>query len=576
MSEEMNFYDDNATESSERISAPVIEETTDESSSSGIVDTLLGAEDSSEEGDKLTSVEPVTYTVSADILGDFSMDDEDDDDDDLATSPEERLASMADSLLSSCVKLDSEINRYAIDRLMMLPSPAMFRDENYIIFSVLFNYRGRLRSIRIDEEFIRLYLNRNRKLISDAKHSIDINAYGEIDGSVELGYISGVIKHYRRLKTLDNLDIQDFETILEKYKIEFRTMEAEKAYQQARIILSDGITIGNKKYFGFDDSQNYIRRKLAEIDGLVNMASGTGFTTHREMLTNAKVSKTPVKIGDYGKLKKLNDVYGGIYTGSMIEVIAPPKAGKSKFVTRLTHNIAVEHGNNVTVWAQEGGNDAFLAQLRAIHFDYCHNKGADLKDKKYGVSQDAILHDRFPNDALRQLEMSSKIDLATNQDYGSIDFIDKPFEVETFLDDIDTSVKSNGSVAVIIDYLQIISSAKNKSEREAVSDAYKRVLAYCKLNNITVITPAQYKQEVFDRLIELKNTDSADMRTSGGVSSEVVRTPDIIFAFWATTEDIRNNRMKILSMPCRFNKPFPEIDVVTNFETCQFMSGDND
>ena len=235
----------------------------------------------------------------------------------------------------------------------------------------------------------------------------------------------------------------------------------------------------------------------------------------------------------------------------------------------------MKYGNNVTVWAQEGGMEAWTAQMRAIHFDYTYNQGADVRTRKFGVSQDTILRDKFQSQELRDLEMSSKLDLASNPDYGTVDYIDRPFEVETFLEDIDTSVKSNNSKMIIIDYLQLIGSSTGKNKQERISDAYQKLLVYCKTNNVAVLTPGQYKQETFNYLIMKGDTSDADMRTSGGGSSEVLRTPDVIFAFWATTQDLLNNSMKILSMPCRFNKAFPEIKTYIDFETCDFISLDD-
>jgi len=127
-------------------------------------------------------------------------------------------------------------------------------------------------------------------------------------------------------------------------------------------------------------------------------------------------------------------------------------------------------------------------------------------------------------------------------------------------------VKSNNSVAVIVDYLQHMST-----DNEVLATAYKKSLHYCEANNIAFLTPGQYKQESFDKLLDMKDTSGADMRTAGGGTKEVIMTPDILFAFWATTVDLANNRLKILSMPCRYNKPFPEIDVAINYESCQFM-----
>ena len=185
------------------------------------------------------------------------------------------------------------------------------------------------------------------------------------------------------------------------------------------------------------------------------------------------------------------------------------------------------------------------------------------------------MHDSFKNRELRELELSSKLDLATNQDYGSVDYIDRPFNVETFIEDIDTSVKENNSKMVIIDYLQLIGSANGISERERIANAYKELLVYCKQNNIAAISPAQFKQESFNDLISRKSVDGSDLRTAAGGSSEVLRTPDILFALWASVTDLQNNSMKIISLPSRMNKSFPNIDMRVDLATCQFISIDS-
>lgn len=485
-------------------------------------------------------------------------------------SPEERLSSLADILLSACVG-KKEINRYALDKLSALRSPALFRNENYILFTVIFSFRGKLRYISLDEEFIKLYLNRNRKILMNAKTFIDVNAYGEIDGSAELGYISGVLKHYKRLEGMDDMTEMEFETAYEKYMIEFRALEVNRALQQSTMILNEGLTVGRHKYFGAEDSVNYFNKRVAEIEGLINVEQGSGYVSSRELATGEKKVNESYKIGDFGRISTLNSVYGGVYTGMMYEFLAPPKSGKSKLTTRIAHNITIENGNNITVWASEGGVDAWFAQYRAIHFDYLYNTGVGVADKKYGVDQDCIVHNTYPSDEIRQLELSSKLDIGTNESYGVIDFIDRPFEVETFLDIIDNSVKRNHSVAIVIDYLQLIQSCQGKSDREAVSDAYVKLLDYIKRMNLAVLLPAQYTQESFNKLVETKDTSNMDMRASGAKSSEVIRTPDIILAIWASTQDLANGSMKILSMPSRYAKPFPEINLNVDLGPCIFI-----
>lgn len=515
-----------------------------------------------------------TKVLYIDGLDDMVVEDDEDspssNGNNVSYSPEERLSSLADILLSACIG-KKDISRYALDKLSALRSPSVFRNENYILFSVIFNFRGKLRYISLDEEFVKLYLNRNRKILMNAKTFIDVNAYGEIDGSAELGYISGVLKHYKRLEGMDDMSEMEFETAYEKYMIEFRSLEVNRALQQSQMILNEGLTIGRHKYFGAEDSVSYFNRRVAEIEGLVNVEQGSGFVTSRELATDEKSVNKSYKIGDFGRIDTLNKVYDGIYTAMMYEVLAPPKSGKSKWTTRLAHNITVENGNNITVWAPEGGVDAWFAQYRAIHFDYLYNTGVGVAEKKYGVDQDCIVHNTFPSDEIRQLELSSKLDIGTNESYGTIDFIDKPFEVESFIDNIDNSVKRNNSVAIVIDYLQLIQSCKGASDREAVSTAYVSLLDYIKRRNIAALLPAQYTQESFNKLVETKDTSNMDMRASGAKSSEVVRTPDVIFAIWASVQDIANGSMKILSMPSRYAKPFPEINLNIDLGPCIFI-----
>ena len=501
--------------------------------------------------------------------------DEEDEEDSLY-SPDERLRMLADVILSCCIDSSKNIYTYAIDKLTVVSNPRLFRDENYILFSVLYAYRGKLKRISIDEEFLRLFLNRNRDLITRSKQYIDINAYGDIDGSVELGYIGGVIKHFTRLKGFEDISIRDFETTFEKYLIEFKAIEASKVFERAEIILKEGINLGRKFYFGFDDAQSFVTRQLSEIEGLVDLKSGSGYITQSELLMNEKdTGKKPYKIADFGRLTELNDHLGGIYTSMFYQILAPAKAGKTKLCSRICHTASVIYGTNVTVWAQEGGMDAWSAQQRAIHFDYLYNTGVDITEKKFGISQDVILKDKFPNDEMKQLELSSKIDLASNKNYGNVDYIDRPFEVETFIDYIDTSVKENGSQLVIIDYLQLIGTSTNKSERERIAEAYQKLLDYCKKANIAILTPAQYKQEVLTALASSSDTSNVDMRASGGGSAESIRTPDYNIAMWASTQDLMNNIVKFLSMPCRMNAAFPEVKAHTDLSVCQFISDNN-
>ena len=490
---------------------------------------------------------------------------------DSADSAEDRLRELSDKLVSSCIG-DKGIRSYSTERLLSASSPRLFRDENYVIFSIFNNFRGRLRYINIDEEFVRLYLMRNQDLITKARQYIDISAYDEVEGSQELGYIAGVCKHFRRLEGLPEPTAEEFETTFEKYLIEFKAIESLKAYRTAQKILTEGASVGRKKLFGFVDSSSFIKQKLAEIEGLVDAKMGTGFTDMVEILQEEKEeTKKPTKVSDFGAIRTLNKVYGGIYTGMFYSVLAPAKSGKSKLCARIAHTTSVQYGNNVSVWAIEGGSTAFTAQMRAIHFDYTYNTGVAVQDMKFGVSQDVILKNSFMSDDLRQLESSSRLDLISNSNYGRVQYIDRPFNVETFIEDIDTSITSNNSKLLIIDYLQLIGSTGRYDERERIAEAYRRLLEYCKNKNIAVFVPAQYKQEAINSLLSKADVSTSDLRTAAGGSAEVTRTPDILIGLWGSSSDLMNNRLKIISMPSRFASNFPMITLTVDFATCRFI-----
>lgn len=487
-------------------------------------------------------------------------------------SPEQRMKGFGDILLASALG-SSEV---AIKNRHFLFGNArieLFRDENYIIYSLLYNFKDR--NITIDEEFVKLSLMRQQSLIEDASNArkIDINAYGEVDDSVTLGYIGGVMKYFSNLMKDEKVAPDEFQLVFEKYLIEYKAIETAKIYSDSLQIIGDGLKIGKKVLQGFEASRDYVKNNLARIEGVVDQNKGIGFINMAEVILNPKQEAKSVKISDFGALEELNNHYGGIYTGNLYTVMAPSKSGKSKFCARLAHTAMVNYGVNVSVWAFEGGYEAWTAQMRSIHFDFTYNTGVSATDVKIGVTQGAILHDRFPDGSpYKELEATSKLDLASNSAYGSTHFIDRPFRVETFLDEIDASIKANNSQMLIIDYLQLIDSEKSMSDRERIATAYPRLLEYCKKNNIAVVSPAQYKQDVVDELQRKKDGEARDMRTAGGGSYEIIKTSDVIFAIWASTEDLSNNKMTIMPMPTRFYDAIPEFDIYVDLGYCQFMS----
>ena len=480
-------------------------------------------------------------------------------------TPEEKLAEMSDLLIQSIIKTDQKENRTLLYGQL---SPKVFMNENYIIYSVFYNFKDR--GIVPDEKFLEMYLMRNTKFIEDCKQYIDLTAHQNEDEDKYVAYVGAVIKQFVRLFQLEPLDYEKFKLTIETYKLEWSAYEMGKAYSQSKQILYDGVQIGSKFYQGYEDSAGFAKSKMADIEAVLDHSAGAGFIDSSIGGLEDSDDVEAEIIGDFGLIWELNQYLGGIYTSLFYNVMAPTKGGKSKFTSRMIHNIAVEHGNPVSVWAHEGGVKAWWAQLRAIHFEYFYH---NLYQKIPRLDQKAILYNKYPSEDIKQMEEASRNDLFTNPKYGKILMIDRPFKVETFIDEIETSVQLNHSKAILIDYLQLIGwDSKNLSKPQAIGRAYQELLAYAKKRNVMVVSPSQFTQDFVNEMARSSEGSSHELRTAGGESSEIVRTPDINIALYANTEDLQRGDMKILSIPSRLVEPFPAIPIKVDLARCIFSS----
>lgn len=489
----------------------------------------------------------------------------------LYLTPDEQLRVYADELLASVLHADEDSKmkkRYLFGQF----EPSVLRDENYILYYIMYKYKET--DITLDREFYELILMHQSEIITRSKNYINIQDFAEEGIEPEISYIAAVLRHYDELMAQPVDDLERFKLTAEKYKQEFKLIETGRIYTKAKDILFDGEKQGRKFLHGFDDSVSYVKKSLSTIDSMLDKSAGEGFLDSRIVgISDQALKNKPEKIGDFGAIKELNNHFGGIYTQLFYSIIAPTKGGKSKFCTNLAHIIATQFGHNVVVWAHEGGPSMWLAQYRARHFDYTYNQNEpDLTKRMYGVSQDTIFKDSFESDKIRNCEQASRLDLFTNPDYGYIQFIDRPFKLETFIDDIDTAVKLSNAKAIVIDYLQLITSDTNKSKNEVIGTAYQKLLAYIKSHNIAAIVPGQFTQDFMNMIAKQGSEGNFELRTSGGESSEVIRTPDVNIALYASAEDLMHKQMKLMSIPSRTSSPFPAFDIYADLGGVHFAS----
>lgn len=492
--------------------------------------------------------------------------------DEVFKTPEERLTELSDSILASVIQSD-DLSKENRQYLYGQFSPNVFKNENYIIYSVFYFFKDK--GITPDEDFLKMHLTRNTKLLKDGndKHYINLVEFKDLDENIYIAYISAVLKKFTRLLTLDVADKEAFRLLVEKYKTEFSAYEINLAYSQSKMILYDGVQSGSKLLQGYADSVAYVKKKIADIEAVLNKTTGVGFIDSSVAGIEDDDDAKPELIGDFDLIQELNDQLGGIYSSIFYNILAPTKGGKSKFTARMIHTCVVKYGINASVWAHEGGYKAWWAQLRAIHFEYMYIRDKAEGERVAPLSQKDILYGNYPSEQIKALEAESRLDLFTNPNYGCINMIDRPFLGETFIDEIETSVQLNGSRIVLIDYLQLISSNdKGKSKPQVIGKAYQDLLAYCKKRNVAAVSPSQFTQDFMNEMAKSKEGQAHEVRTAGGESSEIIRTPDINIALYANTEDLIRKEMTIMSVPSRLCEPFPDAHIYADLCSCVFSS----
>ena len=243
----------------------------------------------------------------------------------LVLTAEESLNLLSDELVKSIIKTDDvslQNRKYLFGNL----SPEVFRNENYVIVHTFYNFKDK--GITPDEAFIKMYLMRNIKFIIKSKEYIDLQSYKDLDEDINIAYVSAVLKQYTRLMQLQPVGYEEFKLDIEKYKSEYSSFEINKAYSIAKIILYDGFQVGRKLYQGYDDSVAYAKNKIADIEAILNQTTGAGFIDSRTAAIEDDDKAQPIKIGDFGLIKELNEELGVL-----------PKKGFRMVIVKMIHNI---------------------------------------------------------------------------------------------------------------------------------------------------------------------------------------------------------------------------------------------
>ena len=449
--------------------------------------------------------------------------------------------------------------------LLMKFSKNAFKDEYYVFYDIVYSsIKNNVNTI--NDRYMMLYLNTHKgSFVSNI--NIDLNKFsGVADNYGE--FVNSCIELYKGFENSDAITDDEFHNILEQYRIEYMTEQSIILMQDAATIMSDGLNYGRRVLNGFDDMQSYLKMGMSTLENMNSGARHIGIFTYGvdEPEDLDKQLDTICKFG----IKPLDDATGGITEGDMISVLGVAKGGKSRFMTYIIHSCLV-NGVDCVVWSIENGIKGWQSLLRARHFDYLYNKG---DTENHAFINDNEIRKGTIDGVKKSKESAAWVDLRTNKAYGRITVIDEPFDIDTYIETLDSAVKKSGAKVVAVDYLQLIGDATGKrNQQERIAEAYQKTLRYLKANKVAGIFPAQIKQTSVSGITALNSEELASIETRdiAGASYEVVKTPDINIALVGSVEDIRMGHLKLVSVPSRNSAPFSPIDLSVDFGASNFV-----
>lgn len=441
------------------------------------------------------------------------------------------------------------------------PDSNMFHNEWHVLYLAIFRFP----TLEFKSDFIKLWLTNNKAAITQSK-AIDLSevAFGDEDTFVT--FCNLVLTSFTKCRDTACTD-EDFDIAIEEFRMQYVTENSINLLEQGVTILSEGYQVNQSRTLaGFDDMVSHVTNGLSRLKSTLNHSSRKGIVVYSA--DSDEEAEKNSYICNYG-IKPLDDVIGGITEGDMISLLAPPKGGKSRLSAFFVHEALIQ-GISVVTWSIENGLKGIESLIRARHYDWLYNNDADVTKRKSIDAKD--IKNGTLDKETKEAEAASWLELRANPKYGKLVNIDEDFDADTFLTILGNAVDRVGAKIVLVDYLQLVSGDGKMSKNERISQCYQRSLQFLQSRKIAGIFPAQIKQSAVGDLgrCSAEQLKSVELRDAGGESSEVIRTPSVLFLLYGNTQMMQDNTLKLISIPSRNSKPFDPVDLYVDFSTCNF------
>lgn len=443
-----------------------------------------------------------------------------------------------------------------------------FVNEYFIFYNMLIESP----KLHFDKEYLKLYLTINKGSFMHVDR-IDYSCFTFGDTEPYLNFCDSCLTLLDECCKTEVTDAQ-YELNLKKYKMVYIKKESIRILEDGADIITEGKKVGSRRYDGYSDMRRYTVEEFSKLDKLTEKSKRNGTIVYGITPQEEAQQKTLKCLGGYG-IPAL-DEHIKIYEGEMHNICAPAKGGKSRFCTSVLETCLVEYGQNCLIWSLENGQKGWEYLFRARHFNRVHNKGVTDPRNKV-VLDDDMLRKGEMTPEIKAMEQASWLAFQSNDSYGKLANMDEDLCLDNFIEKIDEQVSLYDIKIICVDYLQLISrgvSGAGMQDNAVIADAYKRMLQYLKSKNIAGIFPCQFKQTAVSSLSKITPEElvNAELRDSAGGTYEVIKTPDVNLALYATTAGLRSGDLTILSIPSRTSAVFAPIPLIADFGSSTFIS----
>jgi len=465
------------------------------------------------------------------------------------------------------------VQRICMARFLAEFPSNIFQNEYAIFYSIVADLNTKVFSVEQLNEII----DNNRDLILKSPY-VDLSQYNMItDGrqTTEDEKVEAFKKNLEELlielsneKTAEEEFISSMNIYVAWYKTNFMR---ETANNMAMIMSDTGFEYkqpgGRARLIkGTTEAENYynerakILKELSEESRMRALVVDAGWLEKDFEAENTPDDKTLFTFG----IQEIDEVVGELRRSNMLGILGPPKGGKTRFSNFIVQR-ALSLGLNVAVWPLEGTSDEWISMQLASYIK--RSSGVSLNSKH-------ILQRKYEDPKRKKYISAAKIALATSPTIGRLSFIEGVAYCEDFIDVLEAHYNNeNPFDIIVIDSLVNIMSRKNKPKAERISEGYmmlKNYIANRMKKSALAIVPAQLKQSVVDH-VRSNPEETLDV-TSGGESSETIRSPDEVIGLFSSKEERAANIMRIYSVASRHSGNFDDFRVRCDLQCCHFYS----